>query len=792
MEGESTKKNFLSKLDLWAMIILVSGLIVTPLIFWPVGGLSLEVVKKFFLTGTVTTALILWFVARIKSRNLSLPKTWIYGSAGLFCLITLISGLTSPALMNSLLGLGFESGTVFSLVILFGLAFLFGEYFGSKQKFLKIYISLFSVFALAFLFQLVRFVFGNFLPWPIFDYGATNLIGKWNDLGIFAGFVALGSTIMMEFFPLAGATRLKIFIWISLIISTLTLALVNFNQLWIVLVVMFLLTYLYDLTIVTPQGKGVKRYFRTSLVMLVISFLFIVFGQPLSYDVAGKPHEGYLATQSRVLSEKLAISSLEVRPSWRGTAIVIGSGLKADPVLGTGPNQFTTAWLANKPAGVNESQFWNIEPDFGVGFVPTFFLTTGILGGLALVAFILILLYAGLKPLLSPKIDSLDRSFLLLSFFGVVYFWIILSIYVPQTSILMLAFALTGLFVARLVQLGKIKTIRLSLTSSGQAKFISTVTSIVLGVCLVVIVWAWSASIGSLVLVQRAGAVLRSGGNADTAYSLVSKATLLNPLDVYYRTAIQVNMTQMNVMLGKKLPQDQLMVQYAQIFSQAKTNADLAVKVNNLSYQNYVARGSLYENIMTLGVKGAYDLAKKNYIEALARNPQGPDMNLVLARLEIGNNNLTEAEKYLEASLALKKDYVDAIYLQSQLYAQRGFLETAISKARYAAQLAPNDSGVLFQLGYLEYRNANYRNSVAAMQTAVNLMPNYANALYFLGLSLDKLGSSDKALQVFTVLQQSNPDSVEVSKVIANLKAGKEALAGVDATTAKTVTPAKK
>jgi len=792
MESESAKKSFLSKLDLWAAMVLMIGLIATPLIFWPVGGLSLEVVKKFFLAGSVTIALVLWFIARIKGKNLTLPKTWIYGTAGLFCLIALVSGLTSSAVMSSLLGLGVESGTVFSLFIFFGLAFLFGEYFGTKQKFLKIYIWLFSVFAVAFLFQVVRLVFGNFTPWTVFNYSATNLIGKWNDLGIFAGFVALSSAVILEMFPLIGAKILKSFLWLCLAISILTLALINFNQLWIVLAAMFLLAYIYDLTMFPHKVFGIKRYFRTSLVMFAISLLFIIFGQPLSYDVAGKPHEGYLAAEGRILSEKLAISSLEVRPSWQGTATVIKNGIKADPILGAGPNQFSEAWLANKPAGVNDSQFWNIEPDFGVGFVPTFFLTTGLLGGLALLAFVLMLIYAGLKPLLATKLETLDRSFLLLSFLGVVYLWVMLIIYVPQTSVLMLAFALTGLLVARLAQLGKIKTISLSFSAEPRIKFISAVSSVALALVLIVIAWAWFASVTAVVLVQRAGAIIQTNGNADTAYLLASKAALLNPEDIYYRTAAQVNLTQMNVMLGQKLPQDQLMAKYSQIFAQAKTNVDLAVSANGTSYQNYIARGSLYENIMGLGVKGAYELAKKNYTDALAHNPQGPDMDLALARLEIGNNNLTEAKKYLDAALVLKKDYVDAIYLQSQIYAQQGFLDTAISRAQTAAQLAPNDPGVLFQLGYLEYRNADYRNAGAAMQAAVNLSPNYANALYFLGLSLNKLGMNDKALQVFTVLQQSNPDNAEVASVISNLKAGRDALVGADAGTVKKAAPAKK
>ncbi|MCX6713329.1 MAG: tetratricopeptide repeat protein, partial [Candidatus Vogelbacteria bacterium] len=199
-----------------------------------------------------------------------------------------------------------------------------------------------------------------------------------------------------------------------------------------------------------------------------------------------------------------------------------------------------------------------------------------------------------------------------------------------------------------------------------------------------------------------------------------------------------------------------------------------------------------YENIMSLGVKGAYEVAKKNYEDALALNPAGPDMNLNLARLEIVNKNLTGAEKYLDAALKQKKDYIDAIFLQSQLYVERGYLDSAITRLQYAAQLAPNDPGILFQLGYLKYRNGNYRGAAEAMQAAVNLVPSYANALYFLGLSLDKLGMTDKAILAFQAIQQTNPDNADVAKAIANLKAGRDPLAGAPAEEAKKAEPAKK
>jgi tetratricopeptide (TPR) repeat protein len=781
---ESAKKN--SIFDRWSQILMLVGLLATPLLFWPAFGLSLEVAKKILLAGTVALALVFWLVARLRTKSLAVPRTALWGAAGLFCLTALISGLLSGGTGSSILGLGVESGTVFSLLIFFGLTFLATEYSVSKQKFLKIYIGIFSIFAAAFLFQVSRYLFGNYLPWDAFNQGATNLIGKWNDLGVFAGLIALSSTIVLEHFPLKQAKGLRLFIWLSLAGSALTLALVNFYQLWAVLAVFFLVVYLLDLTVLT-RGKKV----RLSLGLFVLCLVFLTLGSPLSYDAQGKMHEGPVAKGVRLVSEKLSISSLEVRPSWRGTTAVATAAIKHNPVFGAGPNHFQNVWLLNKPAGVNDSQFWNLEPEFGVGFVPTFFATTGLLGGLALLAFVLILIYSGFKALFDPKTEAMDKYFLLLAFIGAVYSWILLSIYVSQTSMLAIAFALTGLFIARLVDVGQIKMLVQPLSGGPKVKFISAVSSISAGVLLVLLAYAWLAAVGAIYYVQAAAMATGKSEN-DQALKFMNRALRLNPQDLYYRTAAQVNVNQMGVLLAKKMPQEQMMTEYSKIFALAKGNVDAAVTANPQSYANYVSRGSLYENIMSLGVKGAYDLAKKNYADALAINPAGPDMNLNLARLEAENGNVSGAEKLLEASLKQKKDYLNAIFMQSQLYAERGYLSSAVTRLEYAAQLAPNDAGVQFQLGYLKYRNGDYRGAAGALQSAVTLVPNYANALYFLGLSQSKLGENAKALQTFNAIAQSNPDNVEVTKIIANLQAGRDALAGADAAQIKEASPAKK
>ena len=56
--------------------------------------------------------------------------------------------------------------------------------------------------------------------------------------------------------------------------------------------------------------------------------------------------------------------------------------------------------------------------------------------------------------------------------------------------------------------------------------------------------------------------------------------------------------------------------------------------------------------------------------------------------------------------------------------------------------------------------------------------------MYFLGLTYDKQGDKQKALEQFQKISDLNPDNADVKKIVANLQAGKNALDGLDQNTA--------
>ncbi|MDE1940755.1 MAG: tetratricopeptide repeat protein, partial [Patescibacteria group bacterium] len=169
----------------------------------------------------------------------------------------------------------------------------------------------------------------------------------------------------------------------------------------------------------------------------------------------------------------------------------------------------------------------------------------------------------------------------------------------------------------------------------------------------------------------------------------------------------------------------------------------------------------------------AYDSAVAAYTRAIALNPQNPSIYLSLAQLQASQNKLDDATKTLGAALQVKNNYLDAVYLLSQVYAAKGDLQNAITAAQVAIQLNPQNALLYFQLGLLEYNAKNYNVAGQAMAAAIKIQPDYANAKYFLGLADARLGDTADAVAQFADLAKSNPDNQEVSLILTTLQAGK-------------------
>jgi lipoprotein NlpI len=93
----------------------------------------------------------------------------------------------------------------------------------------------------------------------------------------------------------------------------------------------------------------------------------------------------------------------------------------------------------------------------------------------------------------------------------------------------------------------------------------------------------------------------------------------------------------------------------------------------------------------------------------------------------------------------------------------------------------PRDAGLHYQRGILLYSQSAYEQAKDAFSNAVNVQPNFANARYFLGLSLSLLGDTNGAIAQFEAIKEIDTNSVEaIDQILTNLRAGRDALTNVN------------
>lgn len=766
-EGEE-KGGMLERLAAKVMFLC---LFLLPIFFIPSASFPLMSGKAALFSLCVLAAFLLWAWARLKDGRFVFPRSLMLVGLASLTLLSVLSALASDSLAGALVGAGFEVGTAVNVFILSLSVFLIGALVRRKDQIFFAYLALFASFFIVAAFHLIRLLSGaGALSFGLFTDAASNLIGKWNDLGVFAGAVAILSLMTVEFLSLSKITRAATYL--ALAASLGLLVIVNFSMVWLTLGVFSLVLLVFLMSFRPAKGRvlgeedaletapGRYRIPAPTLAVLLLSVLF-VFG---SASIGGKA------------AAYFGISQIEARPSWQATLGVVRETLKAHPLLGAGPNQFLSQYLAYKPKGINNSVFWNIDFNFGVGLAPTLLVTVGLLGFAAFLLFFVSYCYAGLSALLRSSADNFSRYLIASSFFTSLFFWVFSIFYIPSQTTLSLTFLLTGLFLSSLLSEGLVSEKVVEFIDDPRAGFVSVLVLILLLIGGVSLVYALGQKYAASVYFQKGALEANRSGDIDTAEADVKRAVYLNQSDAYYRALAEISLARLSALLSSspdKLSAETLRSKFQALLASAIGAAQQAVAQNPKDYQNFLELGRVYEAIVPLNIAGAYESAKSTYEQARSLNPHNPAILLTLARLEIAKKDMVKAREYIAASLSEKSNYTEAVFLLSQLEASQGNVKEAIASAEAAATLAPNDPTVFFQLGLLRFNSRDYKGAAGALEQAVAQNASYANAKYFLGLSYEKLGRSTDAIAQFEGLKKTNPDNKEVDLILRNLKAGR-------------------
>lgn len=757
-------------LILWVMVILL------PFFFVPGNFLSFQSAKGLLFSAGIVISLSLLIVSMIKNARLFVPKNLLSLSMVLLPIAFLASSLANGAKQFSLLGFSFEVGTVSFVFLVSMFALMVAQLFQSKERGFYAHIGILISFAVIALFQIVRLLFGpEVLTFGMFTSSLSNLVGNWNDLAVFFGATTLLSLVTIDMVELKSSFRFVAYI--VLVLSLLILFVVNFITIWIVLAVFSLIFFLFLASFdkflpsrnpvdheATNPHVSPRKVSLNALAVFIVSLAFVFFGTFLGENIA----------------TRFDAVSVEIRPGWATTFSVIKGSVAENALFGVGPNNFLKTWLVNKPLGVNETVFWGTDFSAGIGLLPTLIATTGLVGLLAILFFLVMYVRMGIKALFSQSEDSLSRYLVSATFFLSLFYLVVMFVYVPSAANVVLAFFFIGLFMASLYRENILGSTVLSLDKKPKTSFASVLVLVVLLLLNISLGYLVARKTIALGYFEQGIASAQETADISVAETALLKAIGFDKNDLYYRGLSELNLIRVDQVLSREgATPESIREEFQLNIANSIENARVATQINPDNYLNWLTLARVYAALVPdpFAIPGAYENAKKTYEEAERVNPKSPLIALQLARLEVSNKDLTAARVYVNTAIQRKGNFAEAHFLLAQIEVTEGNLKQAISSLNTTVLLTPNNPGLLFQLGLLKYNDQDWNGAVEAFGQAVKLVPEYANAKYFLGLAFSQLSSNAEALKQFNELAQSNPDNEEVKLILSNLEAGRDPFA---------------
>lgn len=744
----------------WSVLILCALL---PFFFLPAIWVTVPAAKMMLVVVLTVVALLAWILASFNEGTLRTPKSLLLAAAALIPIAYLISTLATGASRESFVGSGGQD-TVVTVALLFALLLVSANVFATSSG--RAIGALRTLTLGGILLLIIQFFH---LFFPSFTFGgalvgsAASALGSWHDLGIFLGlFLFLSLSLLST--PVAAGFWRAIFVGAA-IASGILLVIINSSDVWVGLGILGLLYGGYIWWLSRKQQDVSKRSFFPRRTLLWVVFgaaaIGLYWGAPLIHNV---------------LPVSLQVTQFEVRPSWEGT-LAVGKEVFAEPgsvFFGSGPNTFPRAWGLYKPLAVNTTQFWNTDFYSGVGFIPTSFVTVGILGFIAWTAVLLALLLSVWRVLFPrvPSSISLMRGIVAA---GALYLTIFHVLYIPGPALSTLTFILFGLLVAEELRAGTIRDLILPLSWDTWAGRICTAALVVFGL---VILFVGVQSLRALVsesLVNRAAVAYNDTQDITVASRFIGQALAVKPQnDRAHRAAVELGILQLSRLAAAGDTSEAARAELQRTLTSTIEHGLAAISIEDRNYQNWLELARLYGELAGAGVEGADKSARAAYAKVAVDNPTSPIPALGEAQLDLLAKNDAAARTHLKAAIALKADLALAHYLLSQVEARAGDLAAARDEAALAVQYASQDPLGWYNLGAVFYARGEYGDAAGALKRAIGLENNYANALFLLGLSSYKLGEKENALLAFEAVAALNPADEALAGIVADLKAGKD------------------
>jgi hypothetical protein len=635
---ESKKVEFFNKLS---FVTLLFTIFASLFFFIPYTPVTLEACKGFLLSVGATLSLFFWLISRLGDGKFVIPKDKLVLFALAIPVVFLISSFFSYSFHVSLFGSGFEIGTFGSMLVLFIVFFLSSVYFQTEKRLWYFIDALFIGGLVLVVFELLSVVFGFDRILPNFLQGITsgNLVGSWNNFALLIGALVLLSVFTLEL--IKTKTFFRVIQYALLVLGMLFLIIINVPLVWMLVGLFSVIIFVYSVSLqhsgikVIEGEENKKRFPFASLIVLFISLLSLIGSNMIGNFV----------------SSYVSLNNPDVRPSIVTTSQIAWKSIKHNPFFGTGPNTFVIDWSLWQPKDIAQTVFWNVDFTNGYSLLATIAVTTGLLGIISLLLFMVIYVTRSIQSIRLAFRDPLSNYFIMTTLMVSIYSWITIVFYNPNILMLMLAFTSSGMLIGILVHKQAIPSKDFSFLSDPRNSFFSILILLVLMVSAISLTYIYIEKFTSVVYFSKALSGNNTMESLDRSEGMLLRAITLNKNDVYYRNLSQVYLNKISLLVNDTtISADTLKSNLQKLIDAAQQSASLAVSQNPKEYLNYVNLGNVYAALVPLSVTNSYESASLAYDNALLLAPNNPSILLSKASLEFTNKNDADARKYIQGS----------------------------------------------------------------------------------------------------------------------------------------------
>jgi tetratricopeptide (TPR) repeat protein len=761
----NTLANICDKLVKTCLSLLV---FVLPVFFLPWTFETLDFNKQNLLVVLTLLAGLAWLGKMVASRQVVLRRSFLNVLIILYVAIYTLATIFSLDKIRSFIGSsGLEKEGLVTVLCFVVLYFVIINNFRDMKAVKNLLYSYLLGAGLVTVWTLLTFL--GLLPTLFVPSQALNSVGTLNGLGIFlaAAFVLLCPLFLGGETEKASARKKNL----------------------VMRIVMAVLAALMLFIMVTIDNWTIWTIFIPAIA-LVLAFAIIRAHEIKNLGWLSLPMAAFVVAVLLFFVNTPITSRLpaEIMPSFSASSGIARQTLRESPLLGSGPSTYVFDYAKYKPAGVNETQLWDVKFDRSASRVLTMLTTTGLFG---IISWLFIIVFVGIlliSNLIKEKSGALWLNQLAV---GAAWFALLLGKFLYSSN-LTLEFSF-WILTAILVVMTSHKFWEISL---GSAPRISLILSFLLALGLILAASSFyligERYAADAKFVQAVNS-FNKGEDLSKATELLNQAASLNQRnDVYLRNLAQSLQAEISQELTSEATEEGM--KKIQDLVAADINvAKRATELSPASSANWAALASIYQTVMPV-ISGADAWAVSSWQKAIELEPGSPYLYTELGKTYAAladllapnlqskdekvkaeaeakvKENLSSAEENLNKAITTKADYAPAHFELALVYSRQGKIKEAIEKLEAIETDLPNDIGVAFQLGLLYAQNKELDKAAAELSRAVELAPNFANARWYLAATYEEQGKNDLALSQLEEILKTNPDNEVVKQKIDSLK----------------------